>query len=695
MKPPVASTLILGACPRIVVPIGHCLRQRGIPVVAGSLLPGRPAIRSRTLREFRRLTPPSLCQDTFREELNRLIVDHNVDTLIPTGDEVLTALAREEAFWRQRLHVCSPRWAVARQALDKAEIARLAEERGMACPRSLLVRRSEDIEHLPNDFPFPVIIKPADKTRSNQLRLRSFDEPSALKRFVARYARAEEPWLIQEHVSGYGLGIAALMHDGEPLTLFQHSRLKEYPITGGVATRCVAQPVDPGLREQTIELLGALRWQGIAMVEYRYNPMTDRNVLIEVNGHYQESVALPLHCGVNLPWYEWQLAHGQHPQPAGYRPGRRLRWLAGDLQRLPEAAGAVVAGEIPIRQAAHDTLTLFTDFLAPCTHDALWRFRDPLPALDELNRALRQVGTKVLRKFGKLTLPQRGYQSLDRMIALGPRGAWQYGRLSRSSPPTPPEPQELRKVRTILFICHGNIARSAMSAAWLRSALQERGAEHVTVESAGVSASDGKGADPDAAGAAPCFGISLESHRARRVTAAHVAATDAIFVMDYLNWVRLMRHFPEANGKTWLLGSLDPEAGRLAEYGAEIRDPYGQGRRQTEACFLQIVACLQELLRHLTGSEQTKPSPPLRDVPPHLLLARPLNAAPIREPGTRHRPARRTAQANRVTPGRHLRGSSPWHRDGSCRLARPAIGRPVRRGRPGRGPLRRHGCPSC
>ncbi len=282
-----------------------------------------------------------------------------------------------------------------------------------------------------------------------------------------------------------------------------------------------------------------------------------------------------------------------------------MRWLAGDLQRLPEAAGAAVAGEIPVRQAAHDTLTFVTDFLAPRTRDALWRFSDPRPALDDLNGALRQVGTQVLRKFGKLALPQRGYQGLEHIIALGPRGAWQYRRLRRSGPPSPPEKQRLRDARRILFVCHGNIARSAMSAAWLRSALQEQGVDDVTVASAGVSALDGKAADPDAAEAAPQFGISLEGHRARRVTADHIAAADAIFVMDHLNRVRLMRQFPEARGKTWMLGSLEPDAGRLAEHGGVIRDPYGQGRREAEACFAQIVPCLQELLRHLTAADRS------------------------------------------------------------------------------------------
>ena len=605
------TTLILGACPRIVVPLARCLNHQGVPVVAGSLLPGTPGIRSRVLCEFRSLTPPALSAPRFRAELEQLIQDYAVDTLIPTGDEVLAALGPEESHWRGQVHVCSPGWPIVQRVLDKRATLEAADRSGVPMPQSHVVAGPADVETLPKDFPLPAIIKPADKGRSNRLRLRSFEEREALEEFLRQHARAEEPWLVQEHVGGHGLGVEVLLHRGEAITTFQHRRLKEYPVTGGVAARCIAEAVEPELERQAIDLLRTLGWEGAAMVEYRHDPASGRTVLMEVNGRYWGSVALPLQCGVALPWYEWQIAHGLEPEPVAYRPGRRMRWLAGDLQRLPEAAGAAAAGEIPVRQAAHDTLTFFTDFLAPNTRDALWQLRDPRPALDDLRGALRQVCVQVIRKAGKLVLPASGREALERILGLGPRGAWHHRRLRRAGPPAPPSAERLQQARSVLFLCHGNIARSAASAAWLQSALCEAGRSYPEVDSAGVAALDGNRADADAMAAAARHGISLEDHRAQRVTAEHVRKADAIFVMDYSNMVRLLRAFPEARGKTWLLGSLHPEYGQEAGRSAEIRDPYGQGTRVAAACLNEIIPCLQTLLRTV-GSEASTSREPSR-----------------------------------------------------------------------------------
>ena len=602
-------TLLLGACPRIVVPVARSLAREGVPVVAGSLLPGTPPIRSRTLREFRRLTPPALSAGRFRTELLQLIRDHAVDTLIPTGDEVLTALALEESLWREHLHVCSPPWSIAQRVLDKRITLDAAERCGIPAPRSHSIECREDINRIAPDFPLPAIIKPADKARDNRLRLRRLDERGDLERFLHAHARPEEPWLLQEHVAGHGLGIEVLMHNGEPIVSFQHRRLKEYPVTGGVAARCVAETVDPVLEQQAVDLLTALEWEGVAMVEYRRDPASGRTVLMEVNGRYWGSVALPLQCGVALPWYEWQIAHGIDPEPAAYRPGRRMRWLAGDLQRLPEAAGAAAAGNIPLRQAAHDALTFFTDFLAPRTRDALWQARDARPALDDLGGAIRMVNAQVLRKTGKLLLPQGGQQALERILALGARGAWHYRRLRRNGPPPPPTAERLQQVRSVLFLCHGNIASSAAAAAWLRSKLCEAGKARPEVHSAGVAALDGNKADPDAVSAASRLGIGLDEHRAQRVTAELVDQADAIFVMDYMNLVRLLRDFPRAQGKTWLLGSLHPDYTRKPGHSAEIRDPYGRGAEAAEACLDELIPCLQALLQKMRPEEQPAAEP--------------------------------------------------------------------------------------
>jgi predicted ATP-grasp superfamily ATP-dependent carboligase len=104
-----------------------------------------------------------------------------------------------------------------------------------------------------------------------------------------------------------------LIHEGEPVAIFQHRRLKEVPASGGAAAVAIAEPPELTLVDQALALLRALEWEGVAMFEFRYDRAQRRGFLMEVNGRYWGTVALAIHSGMDFPWYEWQIAHGEKP----------------------------------------------------------------------------------------------------------------------------------------------------------------------------------------------------------------------------------------------------------------------------------------------------------------------------------------------------------------------------------------------
>ena len=54
--------------------------------------------------------------------------------------------------------------------------------------------------------------------------------------------------------------------------VFTHRRVREKPPWGGVSTLCEVAPPDPALVEHARRLMEALRWTGVAMVEFKYDP---------------------------------------------------------------------------------------------------------------------------------------------------------------------------------------------------------------------------------------------------------------------------------------------------------------------------------------------------------------------------------------------------------------------------------------
>ena len=150
--------------------------------------------------------------------------------------------------------------------------------------------------------------------------------------------------------------------------------------------------------------------------------------------------------------------------------------------------------------------------------------------------------------------------------------------------------------RTLHFVCHGNIIRSAFSAALMRELLGPDAA--FQVESAGVAARAGRPSDPRALALASEFGISLDDHAAKALTPELVAAADAILIMDYLNEANLLDRYPEAAGKLHLIGAYDSPSvsGR-----PEVDDPYTGDSEDVRRAFVRLRRCVEALAEQLAG----------------------------------------------------------------------------------------------
>lgn len=64
---------------------------------------------------------------------------------------------------------------------------------------------------------------------------------------------------------------------------------------GGFSSVCDALPLSEhqALQAQSVALLRAIGWEGVAMVEYRFDPATGTAVLMEINGRFWGSYPWP------------------------------------------------------------------------------------------------------------------------------------------------------------------------------------------------------------------------------------------------------------------------------------------------------------------------------------------------------------------------------------------------------------------
>jgi protein-tyrosine phosphatase len=129
----------------------------------------------------------------------------------------------------------------------------------------------------------------------------------------------------------------------------------------------------------------------------------------------------------------------------------------------------------------------------------------------------------------------------------------------------------------VLIVCVGNICRSPMAEALLRARFAARGRGHV--ESAGLGALVGRGADPIAVSLMKERGLDLSGHRARQLTPEILAAADLVLVMESGHQKQIESLAPSARGRVHRIGKFG---------GFDVPDPY----RQPRAAFEQALALI-------------------------------------------------------------------------------------------------------
>jgi protein-tyrosine phosphatase len=144
-------------------------------------------------------------------------------------------------------------------------------------------------------------------------------------------------------------------------------------------------------------------------------------------------------------------------------------------------------------------------------------------------------------------------------------------------------PRDVTSESAVLFVCYGNIIRSALAEALYRRHSAEAGAGPARVRSAGLSAKLGREADSRAIAAGRALGANLESHRAQPLTKALVDEADVIFIMDRLNEAKLLARFPSARAKVRRLGALAKEGNSDL-----IEDPYVHDATHVAAAAMRI-----------------------------------------------------------------------------------------------------------
>jgi len=141
-------------------------------------------------------------------------------------------------------------------------------------------------------------------------------------------------------------------------------------------------------------------------------------------------------------------------------------------------------------------------------------------------------------------------------------------------------PDDMGKVQRLVFVCRGNISRSAYADIGAR----RRG---FVSASCGVSAAHGREADPAAVQVASQLGLDLSGHRATEAGRFEPQPSDLLLAMEVRQLTALSQLPHLAETPRLLLGSF---AGT-----PHLHDPYGLSLPYYVSCFRRIDVALDRL----------------------------------------------------------------------------------------------------
>jgi glycine hydroxymethyltransferase len=153
-------------------------------------------------------------------------------------------------------------------------------------------------------------------------------------------------------------------------------------------------------------------------------------------------------------------------------------------------------------------------------------------------------------------------------------------------------------MKTILFVCTGNVCRSPMAEGLFRHAVRGRGDYRVV--SAGVGAVDGQPPSAHAVRALKELNIDIGRQRSRMLTSELVNQADYIFGMTHGHVDAVMLLYPQAAEKTFLLREFDDT---LDPFEKDISDPIGGSYEVYLACRDQIEQGIVSLLNFIEQYE--------------------------------------------------------------------------------------------
>lgn len=151
----------------------------------------------------------------------------------------------------------------------------------------------------------------------------------------------------------------------------------------------------------------------------------------------------------------------------------------------------------------------------------------------------------------------------------------------------------------IMFICTGNICRSAMAEKLLKKKIEEKGIKDIEVYSSGVYAYDGEVSTWEAKTVMMDeYSIDMSNHRATNIRNSKIKEMDLVLCATTRHKRDVLSMYPSLEGKVFTMKEY-VDYDRKFHDKIDIKDPWGYDIETYRSCVAEIDECLELLLKKI------------------------------------------------------------------------------------------------
>jgi carbamoylphosphate synthase large subunit len=285
------------------------------------------------------IPPKAEDTDVYINFLCDYIRKQKIDAIIPCIEEEALVMAEHQKLLETHgARTLLPEIEIIRTASNKALSTQIAEEHGISCPKSVLVKREYDDEHVKGVLtsfieicPLPWIVKP---TRGRGMR--GVKTVEAFEEALSIVQSCGEDMLIQEYIPGkvgsvYMIGLLC-DREGKVWRRFSSRSFRTHYKSGGPATAGISVS-EPEVISNSEKILNAIgRWRGPAGVEWIRDPRDGDFRFMEINCRLWGYSSLAAGAGANFHVATAELALGEKVTPdPGFKEGVVMMRTSYDL----------------------------------------------------------------------------------------------------------------------------------------------------------------------------------------------------------------------------------------------------------------------------------------------------------------------------------------------------------------------------